>query len=428
MKLRNTFFLFAPLIFIACGFYLKAQDEGEDILLRAINASLQGAHYDPATVDDAFSKKAFSLYLKNMDANKRMLLQSDVDQLKAFEKKIDDETKDGTYVLFNTSLEILERQVAATESYFEEYLAKPFDFTVKEEVDFGDDIPYAQNESELKDRWRRYLKYNVLTKLYADQLAQEKLMANPDTVVTAQPFDTLEYKARKSVLKTHRDWYTRIKRLERKDRLSMYVNSITAVYDPHTNYFPPADKENFDIQMSGQLEGIGAQLQDKDGYITITNVIAGGPASLQGDLEAKDQILKVKQEGEEAVNIIDWKINDAIKIIRGKKGTKVTLTVRKVDGSEQDITITRDVVVLEETYAKSLIINDKDNLKAGYVYLPSFYADFRNPRGRFSWKDVKAEVEKLKESGVVLMFCYLITICILKQEKRNTTTHWNGIK
>jgi carboxyl-terminal processing protease len=400
MKLRNTFFLLAPFIFIAFGFYLKAQDEGEDILLRAINASLQGAHYDPATVDDDFSQKAFDLYLKNMDANKRMLLQSDVDALKAFEKKIDDETKNGTYDLFNTSLEILERQVNTTESYFEEFLAKPFDFDKKEDIDFGDEIPYAQNEAELKDRWRRYLKYNVLTKLYADQVAQEKAMAKPDTIITPQPFDTLEYKARKSVLKTHRDWYTRIKRLERKDRLSMYVNSITAVYDPHTNYFPPADKENFDIQMSGKLEGIGAQLQDKDGYITITNVIAGGPASLQGDLEAKDQILKVKQEGGEAVNIVDWKINDAIKIIRGKKGTKVTLTVRKVNGSDQDITITRDVVVLEETYAKSLIINDQDNLKAGYIYLPSFYADFRNPRGRFSWKDVKAEVEKLKESGV----------------------------
>ena len=180
----------------------------------------------------------------------------------------------------------------------------------------------------------------------------------------------------------------------------MYINSITGVYDPHTNYFPPADKENFDIQMSGQLEGIGAQLQEKDGYIKITNIIPGGPSSLQGDLQANDLILKVKQEGGEAVNIVDWRIDDAVKIIRGKKGTKVTLTVRKPDGAEQDITITRDVVILEETYAKSLLLNDKDNVKTGYIYLPSFYADFRNPRGRFSWKDVKAEVEKLKTAGV----------------------------
>ncbi|PCJ66031.1 MAG: tail-specific protease [Bacteroidetes bacterium] len=402
MKLKNTFFLLAPFIFIAFGFYLKGQDggEGENILLRAINASLQGAHYDPAIINDDFSKKAFKLYLNNMDANKRMLLQSDVDALKKFEKQIDDETKDGTYNLFNTSLEILGRQLKTTEGYFEEILAQPFDYDKEEVVDFGDDIPYAQNEEELKDRWRKYLKYNVLTKLYSDQLAQEKLMENPDTVIVPKPFDTLEYKARKSILKTHRDWYTRLNRLERKDRLSMYVNSITAVYDPHTNYFPPAEKENFDIKMSGKLEGIGAQLQEKDGYIKITNVIPGGPSSLQGELEANDLILKVKQEDGEAVDIIDWRINDAVKIIRGKKGTKVTLTVRKADGSEKDITITRDVVVLEETYAKSLIINDEDGVKAGYIYLPSFYADFRNPRGRFSWKDVKAEVEKLKESGI----------------------------
>ncbi|HAV26369.1 MAG TPA: tail-specific protease [Bacteroidetes bacterium] len=261
-------------------------------------------------------------------------------------------------------------------------------------------MPYAKNDKELKDRWRTYLKYSVLTKLYADQLAQEKAQEKSDTVFTPKPFDTLEYNARKSVLKTHRDYYTRLKRLERKDRLSMYINSITAVYDPHTNYFPPADKENFDIQMSGQLEGIGAQLQEKDGYIKITNIIPGGPSSLQGDLQANDLILKVKQEGEEAVNIVDWRIDDAVKIIRGKKGTKVTLTVRKPDGAEQDITITRDVVILEETYAKSLLLNDKDNVKTGYIYLPSFYADFRNPRGRFSWKDVKAEVEKLKTAGV----------------------------
>jgi carboxyl-terminal processing protease len=400
MNINKSFFLIAPMLFVAFGFYLKSQDEGEDILLKAVNASLQGAHYDPAVINDEFSEKAYKLYLKNIDANKRLLSKADVKQLDKFEKEIDDEIKNGTYDLFNASLKIVNKQTTLTEQFFEEILAQPFDFTVNEEVDFDEDMPYAKNEKELKDRWRTYLKYNVLTKLYADQLAQEKAQEKSDTVFTPKPFDTLEYNARKSVLKTHRDYYARLKRLERKDRLSMYINSITSVYDPHTNYFPPADKENFDIQMSGHLEGIGAQLQEKDGYIKITNIIPGGPSSLQGDLEANDLILKVKQEGEEAVNIVDWRIDDAVKIIRGKKGTKVTLTVRKPDGAEQDITITRDVVILEETYAKSLLLNDKDNVKTGYIYLPSFYADFRNPRGRFSWKDVKTEVEKLKTAGV----------------------------
>lgn len=389
-----------PLLFVAFGFYLKKQDAGEDILLRAITASLQNAHYDAPSVDDEFSVKAFNQYLDNIDANKRLLLQSDVDALRKYETTIDDETKNGTYDLFNASVDILDRQIKNTQEYFEEILTQPFDFDKEEEVTFGDDITYVKSDKELKDRWRKYLKYNVLTRLYADKLAQDKLIASTDTVIVPVSLDSLEAKARAGVLKTHRDYYKRLNRLERRERLSLYVNSITSVYDPHTNYFPPEKKEDFDIQMSGRLEGIGAQLQEKDGYIKITNIIPGGPSSLQGELQANDLIIKVTQEGEEPVDVVDWRIGDAVKIIRGKKGTKVTLTVRKPDGSQKDITITRDIVVLEETYAKSLILKDQDELQAGYIYLPSFYADFRNPRGRFSWKDVKKEVEKLKEAGV----------------------------
>ena len=400
MKFRNAFFLIGPLVFVAFGFYTKHQDLGEDILLRAINMNLQNAHYDPIKIDDQFSEKAFELYIDNIDANKRLLLQSDIDKLSYFKTTIDDEIINGTYAFFDKSLEIIELRTDLTETFFEEILNQPMNFDKDENVDFGKEIPYTQSEEELKDRWRKYLKYSVLTRLYADQKAQEKSLENKDTSFVPKSMDTLQAIARRSVLKTHRDWYKRIKRLERKDRLSVYVNSTTTVYDPHTNYFPPEQKEDFDIQMSGRLEGIGAQLQEKDGYIKITNIIPGGPSSLQGELQANDLILKVTQEGEEPVEIIDWRISDAVKIIRGPKGSKVTLTVRKPDGNEQDITITRDIVVLEETYAKSLILSDDDQIKAGYIYLPSFYADFQNPKGRFSWKDVKKEIEKLKEDKV----------------------------
>ena len=400
MKLKNIFFVVAPFIFVATGFYMKAQDEGESILLQAINMSLQGAHYDPPVVDDAFSQKAFDLYLKNIDGSKRLLLASDTVQLVNYRNEIDNEINDGTYKLFDLSLELIEKQTKATEVYFEEILAQPFSFIENEEVNLGEDMPFAKDETELRDRWRKYLKYSVLSRLHDDIIAQEKTIEKGDTIFTPKSYDSLEYLARKNVLKTHRDWYKRLNRLDRKDRLALYINSITAVYDPHTNYFPPEQKEDFDIQMSGQLEGIGAQLQEKDGYIKITNIIPGGPSSLQGELMANDLILKVKQEGGEPIEIIDWRINDAVKIIRGKKGTKVTLTVRKPDGSVKNITITRDVVVLEETYAKSLVLHDQDNIKTGYIYLPTFYADFQNPRGRFSWKDVKVEVEKLKATGI----------------------------
>jgi len=400
MKLKNIFFVVAPFIFVATGFYMKAQDEGESILLQAVNMSLQGAHYDPPLVDDAFSQKAFDLYLKNIDGNKRLLLASDTVQLVNYRNEIDNEINDGTYKLFNLSLELIQKQTKSTEGYFEEFLEHPFSFIENEEVNLGEDMPFAKDETELRDRWRKYLKYSVLSRLHDDIIAQEKAIEKSDTIFTPKSYDSLEYHARKNVLKTHRDWYKRLNRLDRKDRLALYINSITAVYDPHTNYFPPEQKEDFDIQMSGQLEGIGAQLQEKDGYIKITNIIPGGPSSLQGELMTNDLILKVKQEGGEPVEIIDWRINDAVKIIRGKKGTKVTLTVRKPDGSVKNITITRDVVVLEETYAKSLILHDQDNVKTGYIYLPTFYADFQNPRGRFSWKDVKVEVEKLKATGI----------------------------
>ena len=373
MKFRNAFFLIGPLVFIAFGFYTKHQDLGEDILLRAINMNLQNAHYDPVKIDDQFSEKAFELYIDNIDANKRLLLQSDIDELSYFKTTIDDEIINGTYAFFDKSLELINLRTDLTETFFEEILNQPMNFDKDENVDFGKEIPYTQSEEELKDRWRKYLKYSVLTRLYADKKAQEKSLENKDTSFVPKSMDTLQAIARRSVLKTHRDWYKRIKRLERKDRLSMYVNSITTVYDPHTNYFPPGQKEDFDIQMSGRLEGIGAQLQEKDGYIKITNIIPGGPSSLQGELQANDLILKVTQEGEEPVEIIDWRISDAVKIIRGPKGSKVTLTVRKPDGNEQDITITRDIVVLEETYAKSLVLSDDDQIKAGYIYLPSFY-------------------------------------------------------
>jgi len=401
MKLKNVFFVFGPIVFIVFGFFLKGQNLGEDILLRAINMNLQNAHYDPVEIDDNFSKKAYQLYIDNIDANKRLLIQSDLDEMEPYKTTIDDEIINGTYQFFNASLEIIEERTALTERFFEEILGQPMNFDKDEMVDFSEDIPYVKNEKELKERWRKYLKYSVLTRLYADQKSQEKSLSNADTSFIPKSMDTLQAMAQRSVLKTHRDWYKRLKRLDRQDRLAMYVNSITSVYDPHTNYFPPEQKEDFDIQMSGRLEGIGAQLQEKDGYIKITNVIPGGPSSLQGELKTNDLILKVAQEGEEAVDIIDWRISDAVKIIRGPKGSKVTLTVRKPDGSEKNITITRDIVVLEETYAKSLIIHDQDRVKSGYIYLPSFYADFQNPRGRFSWKDVKTEIEKLKTENVL---------------------------
>ncbi len=412
-----------PISLISLGFYLKTDDAGEDVLMRVIVENLKQMHYSPPDLDDTFSEQAFNSYLNNIDPNKRFLTQKDVDRLNAYKTLIDDETMSGNYDFFNLSLEIINTQTIAVKEIYRDILSKPFDFTIEETVDFSEDNPYAADEAALREQWRKYLKYNVMTRLAGAMDVQESAQSKKEAISPSDMPDDLideneevesvavsesgevksliqmEEEARKGILKTHDDWFERLERLDRKDRLATYVNSITLLYDPHTGYFPPADKDNFDIRMSGRLEGIGAQLQEKDGFIKVVSIVPGSPSAMQGDLAANDLILKVAQGSAEAVDIVNARIDDAVKIIRGKKGSEVRLTVQKPDGSVKVIPIIRDVIVLEETYAKSVILNDEDELKVGYLYLPSFYTDFNDPSGRTSWKDVRTELRKLKKDG-----------------------------
>ncbi|MCB9260827.1 MAG: carboxy terminal-processing peptidase [Flavobacteriales bacterium] len=398
-KFLKIAMVLVPAGLISLGFYLKNNDAGEDILMQVITQNLKNYHYEPLDVNDDWSEKAFDHYLEFLDGNKRFLLETDVKDLKKYRKELDDQTQNGTYVFFDESLKIFKERTLQCQEFYQDILRNPFDFELDETVDFGEDQPYAKNEKELKERWRKYLKYSVMTRLSTSmdvEKAKEKDSANTAEI---KPFETLEKEAREAVLKTHNEWFERMFKIDRKEHLSTYVNAITSIYDPHTNYFPPADKANFDIRMSGQLEGIGAQLQEKDGYIKVTSIVPGSPSAMQGELQANDLILKVAQGKEEPVDIVNAKIDDAVKLIRGKKGTEVRLTVQKPDGSIKIIPIVRDVVQLEETYAKSVILNDETGKKVGYLYLPSFYADFNGRSGRSSWKDVKAELEKLKANG-----------------------------
>ncbi|MCB9246612.1 MAG: carboxy terminal-processing peptidase [Flavobacteriales bacterium] len=399
MKIRRALFFLLPISILSFGFYLKNQDEGEQVLVKAILENLARHHFNPLKIDDSFSEKAFDHYIKSLDPNRRFLMQEDMDQLSMYRHAIDDQSLNGSYEFFELALNRFNARVDQTEKYYKEILAEPFDFTVDETADFSEDIPYALSEPELRERWRKYLKYNVMTRLSAKLDVQEKALEKGDTAVKIHPMDSLELFARKDILKNHDDWFVRMRKLDRKERLSQYVNAITSLFDPHTNYFPPVDKENFDIRMSGRLEGIGAQLQEKDGYIKVVNVIPGSPCALQGELAVNDLILKVAQGKEEPVDIVNANINDAVQLIRGKKGTEVRLTVQKPDGSISVIPIIRDVVILEETFAKSLIVSDEDQRKIGYLNLPSFYTDFTGNKGRTCWKDVEAELEKLKNDG-----------------------------
>lgn len=395
MRYLNILLVF----FLFSSYVPKKADEKDKILLSVIIHSLNSGHYHPNSINDDFSKKAFQLYLKAIDFNKKFLIKEDMDQLKKKELDIDNEVNAGSFSLFDLSADLVSLRMKEAESYYKEILAKPFDFKGNDEVELDPEkLPYAADKKEMKEYWRKYLKYAVMTRLDDLLEAQEKALARKDTAIVAKSFDSLEAEAREKVLKSQNDLFHRLDQLDKNDRMSFYINAIISTYDPHTNFFPPKDKENFDIALSGQLEGIGATLQEKDGYIKVINIVPGSASWKQGSLKTGDIILKVAQGTNEPVDIVDMRLDDAVKLIRGKKGTEVRLTVKKLDASQVVIAIIRDIVIIDETYAKSAII--QGTKKIGYIKLPQFYADFNGKGGRNCSDDVRKEIEKLKKENI----------------------------
>ncbi|MDQ3109312.1 MAG: carboxy terminal-processing peptidase [Bacteroidota bacterium] len=395
-----------------------------DIMLRI----LHNAHFAPTDVNDAFSHKTFDTYLKRADFNKKIILQSDVDELKLkYYDKIDDQVLSQTFEFFNRSQEIFIERIADDKIYVAEALAQPFDFSVKESVELDPEkMGYAKDKTEMKENWRKYLKYQVMVRFIdvkkeqTDALNDEKntdktkatittvsdSMGKQITKVKKLKSDVeLEADARAKVKKTQDEVFERLAKVDRQDRMISYLNVVAGIFDPHTEFFNPTGKEDFDIAMTGQLEGIGATLQEKDGYIKVSSIVSGSPCWKQGQLKAGDLIIKAAQGDKEPVDMAGMRVEDAVKLIRGKKGTEVRLTVKKPDNSIIVIPIIRDVIILDETFAQSAII-DKDK-KIGYIRLPGFYADFSKDKtsGRTCSEDVRKELEKLKAenvSGVIL--------------------------
>lgn len=386
-------------IVISLSSFTLYQFGKNQLLLEMLMSALDQAHYSPLKIDDEFSEKAFTLYLKRLDTNKKFLLKEDVDALAQYKQRIDDEIQNGNLDFYNLSIKLIAQRIKEKENWSKEILSKPLDYSIDEEYQTdGEKTNYATSISELKMEWVKMLKYQVLTRLDESLTNQEKAKEKKDSVFTEKSFDSLEVDARRKTLKANEDWFKRLSKITSKDRYSAYLNTITGLYDPHTEYFAPKDKKKFDQSMSGQFEGIGARLQAKDGILKVSEIIVGSPSFKQGELKAGDEIHKVAQGMNEPVDITNMDMDDAIDLIKGKKGTEVRLTVKKPDATFQVIAIIRDVIEMEETYAKSAILTNKKKL--GYIYLPMFYADFtRNGAHRCS-DDIRKEVEKLKKENV----------------------------
>ncbi|MBC7425937.1 MAG: carboxy terminal-processing peptidase [Bacteroidia bacterium] len=388
------------------GFCLSKNNSGSDEdLSKIILDVLENYHYQPTAVDDKFSGELFDLYIKRLDNNKRFFTSDDIAQLQQYRKDLDDQAKEGRYEFFTKANALYSTRLKMLEAHYKTVLETPFDFTTNEYYDFNEDSSqFLKSEEELKESWRKSLKLQVLEKLYRKIDVQDKSKDRKDTLLTLKSQDTLEAHARKEVLKTHNDWFKRLSKVDKEELKSLYINCITELFDPHTNYFPPKEKEDFDIRMSGTLEGIGATLSEKDGYIKVERIVPGSPSYKQGELKSGDLLIKVSQETGDPVDLVNMKVDDAVQYIRGKKGTTVRLTVKKPDESIKVISIVRDVVVIEEGYAKSGIIR-KDGKKYGYINLPQFYTNLNQSGGRTCSKDVAIEVEKLKKdtvAGIIL--------------------------
>ena len=430
-------FLFSPTASTALADKGKIDQKRNRFIGYLLSKQLPGLHFSDKVLDDNLARAAFHLYIKQLDYQKRFLLKSDVEQLSAFAPHIDDSLVNGRITLPETGYDILNEKIDLVQKAVEKMLAKTavrkgsggelmvgaFD-VMKEEMHETDPekTEFATTTAELQDRWRKILKAQVISqyldleeeqKKAMDKGGEEKKKAADKSGEAKKAKklseDELWQEALVKVAKRNRTFFQRLRQETLQDHYDRFFNCVARAFDPHTNYVPPASKEQFDISMRGSLEGIGALLREDDGYIKVIRIIPGSASAKQGILKPEDIILQVAQEGEEPVDVTDMRLRDAVRLIRGPKGKAVSITIKKSDGTTQVLRIVRDVVQIEETFVKSTVLESVEGHKTGYIHIPSFYRDFEGTRngsqGRNSTDDTLKELTALtkeKVSGIVL--------------------------
>ncbi|MFM2360316.1 MAG: hypothetical protein RLY16_2309, partial [Bacteroidota bacterium] len=414
--IMNKKFLPVLLVVLAASsiFALKSVGRNDDDnpksrnekILKNVGLLLEQGHFSPKKIDDKFSKDVLTRFIKELDEDKTIFLQKDLDSFKVFQNRIDDEIHGERLESFYFIMESYTRRLKEASKLYLDILNKPFDFSKPELVQLdGDKLNFSASDAARKELWRKRLKYLTLTKYYDLVEERERNKGKYDSVAKA-PYvykadSTLERESRDQVRKQIGRFFTTLQNHNKPEELfSTFVNSITSEMDPHTNYFAPIESRGFNEMMSGKFYGIGAQLKEEESKIKISSLVTGGPAWKSGELSVNDEIVKIAQGAGEPVDVTGYAVTDAVKLIRGAEaGTEVRLTVRKIDGSLKVIALKRDEIKLDDTFAKSAIINNGDK-KIGYIYLPEFYYDFQNANGNRCSDDVAKEIEKLKAENV----------------------------
>jgi carboxyl-terminal processing protease len=400
-------------ILLVCGLFFGFKSWGSDDnnttarqekIVKSVATLLKEKHYSPKNINDAYSKIVFKKYLSDLDPEKNIFTQSDINALKKYETTVDDEINGGKIDFFTAVNDIYNKRLPEVISTYRQILAQPFDFTVNEKIQLDQEqMKYAGNEPDRKEIWRKRLKYMALER-YSDLIDQREANKGKDSVIAKSDAE-LEKDARARVLKVMDRNFERLKlKFTEDERFSLYINAISESMDPYTSYFAPVEKRAFDEQMKGSFFGIGAQLREDEGVIKVVSLVTGSPAWKSGEIQINDIFLKVAQGNNEPVDLAGFAVEDAVKLIRGNKGTEVRLTIKKSDGSTKVVSLIRDEIKQDETYARSAIINQNGN-KIGYIYLPEFYADFEKQDGNRCSMDVAAELIKLKSEkvdGVIL--------------------------
>ena len=392
----------------------------EKVIGNILKNSLENYHYSGIKINDATSKKAFQEYIKKIDYGKQFLYQEDIQKLEKYRLEMDNQMVSGNYQLINLTVNIFEKRIQEAEQFRQKFFKKRLKFKKNESLELDPEKrKFARTQKQWENHWGRFYTHLVLNR-YLSMLENKDEEAKADKKDQGKTKKTkkakkkekkltdkeMREKAHVAISEKYQDIFKRLLKEERMDYLEKFFNSVAKVFDPHTSYLPPKKKEDFDIDISGQLEGIGAVLQTEGAYVKVARIVPGGAAWRQNDLEAGDLILMVGEGKGEPVDLMDMRIDDAVRYIRGKKGTEVRLTVKKADGTRKVIPIIRDVVKMEAAFAKSSVLEHKNlgGLKVGYIHLPKFYRDFDDPSKNCS-RDVKREVERLKKykvDGIVL--------------------------